>query len=427
MHPSPFLVVLFALAFGAEPVEACSKAFLPPWRGSHSLFIGRALRDTLLAGPGTIRLSAGLGHFGRANGGPVFGQLVRVERLERGATPSLRRALSSFDSSVVVVPWDYGPDCRPLRWSRSARWMTPSARGLFMVRLRDSAHWVRGRPTFDAYTPEFTPYPYLFGTRAPRADETTGQLRLTAEELLALYEVLPDLSEDEAPTAEQVERLRAWMRAHASLVGRDPAAEFIADVMTQVESNRVRRLESPFVGTYRFRIRLARGDTLTLFARTSLKPSGAVWSFSTTDVPQRITEPPEAEGYSLVMAVARTLRDLPASFDGQDRQGVGLAYLFVTERARASYADSSVWNGSVDVIRAASRMINEGPLDSLLAHTSGVLSRLEERDPQGTLATFILDRSGHVRMHWRLREGHQVILTAEGERLSREHVHYVEP
>jgi hypothetical protein len=427
MHLGGFLLALFVLALAAQPAQACSKALLPPWRGSHTLFIGRALHDTLLAGPGMNQLSAGLGHFGRADVGPVFGQLVRVERLERSAATLLRRALRASNSSVVVVPWDYGPDCRPLRWSGSALWLTPAVRGLFIVELRDSAHWVRGRPTFDAYTPEFTPYPYLFGKRAPRRDEATGQLRLTAEELLVLYDVLPDLSEDEAPNVEQLERLREWMRAHPSLVGREPAAEFISDVMTRVEYVRVRGLESPLAGTYRFRIRLARGDTLTLFARTSLKASGAVWSFSADDPPQGLTEPPKAEGYSLVMAVTRTLGESPASFDGQDREGVALAYLSVTERPRLSHRDSSVWKGSADIIRAASRMITEGPLDSLLAQMSGVLSRLEERDPLGTLATFVLDPSGHVRMYWRLREGDRVILSVEGERLSRKHVHYVEP
>ena len=426
MRRSCVLLAFLTLAIGGEPVEACSMAPLPPWRGSNTLFIGRAMRDTLLAGPGPNPLSAGIGHFGRADLGPVFGQLVRVEQLERSAATSLGQALTASDSSVVVVPWDYGPDCRPLRWSRSAHWMTPAARGLFIVRLRDRAHWVRGRPTFDAYTPEFTPYPYLFGTRAPRRDETTGRLRLTAEELLDLYEALPDLSNDGAPNAEELERLRGWMRAHPSLVGREPAAEFISNVMTRVEYNRVRRLETALAGTYRFRIHFARGDTLTLFARTSIKPTGAVWSFSADDYPEGLPEPPKAEGYSLVMAVTRNLRDLPASFDGQDREGVALAYLSVTEHPHVSHGDSSVWKGRADVIRAASRMINEGPLDSLLAQMSRVLSALEERDPLNTLATFVLDRGGHVRMHWRLREGDRVILTAEAERLSREHMHYIE-
>jgi len=116
----------------------------------------------------------------------IYGQRVRIDQLGERA----RRALPPGVRDVVLVPWAYGPDCRPLPWSRSARWVTDTRSGVFAAQLRPREHWAGDVPTFDI-TPFNQPY------RDPSPDSTVS---------------------DGMP--------RARVRADTSLAGRWPAIEF---------------------------------------------------------------------------------------------------------------------------------------------------------------------------------------------------------
>jgi hypothetical protein len=291
------LLALFAVL--PRPAHACSKVFLPEIRGDDAFFVGTAGTDTLPAGPGTVRLRAGPGSAAR-----FFGQTVKVDRLPPSTPAALVEAVRRAGGRVVLVPWAYTPDCRPVRWEGSARWLPAGRRGLYFARPRARAHWAGDVPTLDVFTPEAAPYPYLFGRRLPQVDQETGMRALSPEELLGFYDALPSGHAATLPGG-QLAPLRAWMRRHPDLAARDPARGLIASINRQAnyerETEQARRLEMPLRGTYRFVVRLEDGDSVILFGRTAERPRSPFWSMSDWEPPEEPVLVP-AIGFVLPMA-----------------------------------------------------------------------------------------------------------------------------
>src|SRR4051812_36068182 len=122
-----------ALVFGATPLAACDPAWLPMARPEGiSVFVALALADTLLDGVMALakaRLHPGFG--ARADsviGETRGGQRVRLLRWNQAVVPSAREA--------VLVPWAYGPDCRPIPWRERLRWLPEGTRGAVTGWLR---------------------------------------------------------------------------------------------------------------------------------------------------------------------------------------------------------------------------------------------------------------------------------------------------
>lgn len=84
-------------------------------------FIGTALGDTLLAGPGAMRPIVAMGHTGFGQPREIFGQQVHVDRIGTRA----RHAFPAGTTEVVLVPWEFDAECSPVAWGRSARWLDP--------------------------------------------------------------------------------------------------------------------------------------------------------------------------------------------------------------------------------------------------------------------------------------------------------------
>lgn len=420
-------VVAALLALGAPvAASACSKAPLPMGRpqGRLVMFVGTATTDTLFAGPGAVSYRTGQGHFGVGAERRIHGQVVRAESASAALSPAVRGALAG--AVAVLVPWDYGPDCHPVPWPRSARWTPPGTRGLFWGVLRDSAHWVGGRPTIDVHVPEHVPY---VGGIVPRTDlayaagvrEPMDTL-LTPEQLLELYTLLPEGAPERDTVASALDPLRAWAREHPELARRNPARRLLGSAVNVVEHARARAVRVPVAGTYRFVVTLASGDSVVLYARTEPGVSSPLESATgaarrtTPADPLAAAAPPE--GYYVLTQFATDVLSLPGVRPRSATELAAQGYLAVASSPLLETADSTVWRGSADLFDAAWRIVEGPQRDAIGAartairdmYQSGALSFLPGR--------FVRDARGRIRFEADIRRKGAPIAVVRGERIS---------
>lgn len=210
IHILPLALAAPCLAAAALPAGAhtCSRSAFPVFRDAVHTMIATTEADTLLAGPGSIRYELERGD----RGGPIYGQVVRVERIAGAGQ------LPAGTDRVVLVPWSYDESCRRTRWGASARWVRPGERGLFWASLRPREQWADGVPTFDVMEPFQTPFPQ-------KGD--VGDALLTVEQAFELLQLLPLRREIEADAARAMAPLMEWARAHPDLACRYPATEVL--------------------------------------------------------------------------------------------------------------------------------------------------------------------------------------------------------
>jgi hypothetical protein len=222
------LTILIALTTaGAAPHPICSLVPVAVFRDTAVTYlVGAAVPDTAPAGLGATRPSEAGGHWGAGRARAVFGQVIRVDRLAGADSAVLERAFMRLDArEVVVVPWDYGPDCRAVVWGRSFRWVETAAPGFYRLRPRPESEWTTGRPVLDAFRADLEPYPHgIFFQRGYRGTHAvrTGPA-LTPAEYFSLYSALPPSSvASERPQAARA-ILDAWERTHPDLAAKYPA------------------------------------------------------------------------------------------------------------------------------------------------------------------------------------------------------------
>lgn len=269
------------------PAHACSLAnpVGGPIRSSRVLsFIGRAASDTMLAGVGDMRVR----HREGFDAGPVYGQVVRVERLSPAASPELRAALERAGGRVVLVPWDYMADCSPIQRRSGARWLADGASGLFEMRLRERAHWANDIPTLDVVGIQF--WPYVEGLKGgmgfrgmPVDDSRSSQPWLSPAELLTLHALRPTMEEVEARPDSAFAPLRAWAVANPVLAAREPAVAMLRYAERMVADVKFRARAVPLAGTYHVTVWIAGGvplgsegappDSATFYVRTARHPT----------------------------------------------------------------------------------------------------------------------------------------------------------
>jgi hypothetical protein len=237
------LVAVATLGRAAPRPALCSLVPVAAYRDTATtFFVGVGAPDTVLAGRGSTRVGGGPGHWGRGTERPIFGQVVRVgHHLGGAASSALERAFSKTGTrEVVIVPWDYAPDCEPVPWGRSARWVDSTQSGFFRVRPRPESQWVDGRPVLDAYWADLQPYPHgLFfqhGYRGTSALKTGPSL--TPEEYFGLYAALPDQVQAARESDSALTALAAWERAHPELAGKYPAPQILGFARRLVERRR---------------------------------------------------------------------------------------------------------------------------------------------------------------------------------------------
>lgn len=347
-HRSPPAAILIATA-AALAVSGAADAFPDPdatalhpvcrkrvgltERGNPYLLF-EATSETVVAGPGSMEVAAGPEE--RVGPGRVVlptspvpdtvevrGQRVRVEAVVGAEDVApLARA-----RGAVLVPWGYAPDCRPLVWSRSARWIDPGVRGVVNAALRPREEWAGDVPTFDVHDPY--PWPYPHASRWSR--RSPGPL-MTADEFFVFVERLP--TADRGSDLDAYSELFAWARAHPEIADREPAGSVIRRLRSAPHEEAARRLEVPFAGTWRLRVGFGE-RTAERWMRTAARPAGA-WT-----PPGTGWEREGPHGFGLEVYVARAPEDLPARSGERDGL-VSWGRVLVTHPPRTR-GDSLVW------------------------------------------------------------------------------------
>lgn len=131
---------------------------------------------------------------------------------------------------VVLVPWSFGADCKPLPWNANMGkpWSPPVAPAVYSGRLRPRDLWVAGRPTVHIYMANLQPL-WVDGDAARRELFGTREF-LTAREFLEFYARLPtDQGFDRRQTGSP-DGIDRWESEHRSLAGREPARSMLASL-----------------------------------------------------------------------------------------------------------------------------------------------------------------------------------------------------
>lgn len=411
--PRVALAALLGALAVPTPAAACSKAFTPFRLPTTATFVGAATADTVLAGAGAVRYTMAQGHHGPGYGQarPIHGQVVAVARLDART----RALLPAGTARVVIVPWDYGPDCAPTLWARSFRWAAPGATGLFVAVLRDRAHWAGGVPTLDVHEPSWFPYT---GRVPGRSGPDDGAPPLSADELLGLYEVTPTGEEKRRDVEAATAPMLAWARRNPDLARREPAASALWSLRYDEEQRRVRAIASPLVGTWRLEASLDGDAPRTLWVRTMDRP--------TVGEPAPRTAPPDAAAdplaahrsvaYGILLSADTTRAGLPDAADPYRLDGVG--YLRV-ELPDGADATRTTWRGGVELAVLGRVFAADTALGAFVraAHDESFAAYRAGR-PRASAATFTRDADGALRVEQRVTLADGRTLVVRGERVS---------
>ena len=309
------LFAALASIAASSTAYACSKTpvSIQRWSSSTVLFLGNATADSVRTGPGDVEYRVSEGHFGRAGDRIIHGQLVDIESL----SPVDRKLLPAGVKQVVLVPWDYGADCRPTPWTRTARWMEPGTRGIYQAELRGRSHWLNGVPVLDVYSPEYAPYTGSFkaGMRSLNTDEQW----LTIDELFALVAFVPDpeLLKHDAEAATRA--LLQWAEQHAELAGRHPAQQLVFTASYNVSTERMRRVKPDIGGTWRFTFEVPGVATRIFYGRTHDKTSSA-WPLPGAQRERKPWELVPLDGFYMRTLVQRDVNQLPVQCSDREPQ-----------------------------------------------------------------------------------------------------------
>lgn len=420
--------IAMMLAGLSRSAAACS--LVAPWEINDPLmiaFIGSPLADTVLAGDGSRRPIVAMGHSGAGASRVAYGQRVRVDHVGNRA----RAALPPGTREVVLVPWDYAADCRPVAWGRSARWLPDSLSGLFRARLRPRAEWAQGIPTFDITGALFQPY----RDAPPEAKGFDGvysrEPRLSARALLSFYDVLP--VPDREPDTLAALAWIARVRADTSLVNRYPVSSFVYNARSQFATARARSVRVPVAGTFRFDVALDSLPPRTMYLRVAATVSSL--QDSMRGVPDTARVPRVPEGYYVSATAATVMERLARDCHLSDRAAI--AYVDLDWHGPMPADGTGVWKGGIDqrlleVIltadelerwRARRRIASAVAADSVRAMSDAVRAR--RRDVP---FTFIPDRPLRVTQHvvgpMRIEGSITLpllgVLRLQGERISRD-------
>lgn len=409
------ITITFALlaSYVLAPIDAvaCSKVGLHLLGNSHAVFTGTAMPDTLPAGRGAISYGTGGGHYGRGAKRSIFGQRVIVDRIGGPAAAGLPAGVRE----MVVVPWDYDGACDPLPWGRSARWVQPGTRGLYIASLRPAEHWVDGIPTLDVHEPGAVPYTGVYREPPPRGE--TASL-LSPDELFGLYQALPPFQElrDDGPRS--IAALRSWVAAHPGLAARPPAEFLLGDVRNYLRAAELRNSDHPVLGTWRFTLRLPGDSSRVFYARTEDAPDQEWGAHTQEEAAADVLKGPPAQGYSFRVTIATRLEGLPGAPRRADANSNGSMAAMV--RADSTAAGEVAWGGAIDS-SILSQAFPRHPLvrEAVTLADSISIERYVEGFPEEVLARYFRGSDGilHVRQSFPLRDGRELVL--EGEQVSR--------
>jgi hypothetical protein len=352
--------------------------------------LGTAAADTVLAGPATVQYDTGDGHFGRGPDRPIHGQQFIVSRI--GSPTQLPPTVPR----VVLVPWDYGPDCRPTPWGRSARWLETNEQTLIVGSLREPRYWANGIPTIDVSM--LGPHPYPQHESSFRATEPA----LSADELFTLLEALPDAEHVDSAPVEAIVAFQRWAAANAGIARRWPADGSLAKLRHEGEMALLRKVTLPILGTFRFAVARPGRDSAVFFVRTDRRPT-SVWHGRASAHAGQPTDVRLPDAYAIVVSTVTSSADLPSG-DGHGIFGeIGFFKMINEPTIRAN--GSREWEGRVEFFTMERRMLPE-------------LSITDRPDELASLGRFVMDADGRVWVEMTIGRSAGRPITVRGERIS---------
>jgi hypothetical protein len=400
----------------------CTPAMVRHWiRQTDAVaFVGTAAADTVLAGAGLVSYVTAPDHRGRRTDRAIYGQIARVDRLERAAAASLRDAIMAADSRVVLVRWDLDPACDVIPWPGGARWMTPGAPAVHFATLRDRVHWVGRRPTFDvmAETDSYDPAVYPRGWGRDSV--------LSADEFLTYYERLPDYAALTATPDSAVAPVIRWVQEHPELARRPLVSDAIGFLLLEAEARRYKSRSSAIAGTYHVVYRTASGDSVVFFARTEQYPDYVHWSGPIAPADSGPFRGRRILGHSVIAQAAPTLADLPTQTAAY-RGGVSLGgSIQLTDAPIARSADSAVFKGMVGLDGAAELLAPDTATRLALAaarkRTSDAAYDEFKQSGSRALGRFVMTSAGRLYFDMRVERAGVHMLTIHAERISGEYM-----
>jgi hypothetical protein len=351
-----------------------------------------------------VEWSTGRGHSGFGRVRKIYGQLVQIEQL-RGLSAT---RLPPETKRVVLVPWDYGPDCRTVIWGASARWVTPQDPVVFKATLRPRDEWANGLPTLDVFTPEFSLYPFDTNRLYMLSDPAVNELSL--EEVLDLYERLPlDRASQGSPDS-AIQPLEAWARSNPGLASRQPARTILKFVRFDAEERRIALIKSPIVGTYRFVVSVPGKDSLVLYARTEERPWSSLRSrYAVGSVEDKASDD-SLIGYYVMTAWRKSIAALPR----RSNVDVASPNIAISLTPILETPDSTVWRGEAS---ALDRDFDRAFWDRAIRPHSAVIYE-ESSDWHYVPGFWTTYRDGSVRYRRVFPPVGVPVVTISGERLS---------
>ncbi len=410
------IVYLLLAALASHDAARCSLNPGPPRRGATAtVLLATGSPDTMHAGPGAIQPSSTGGHTGSGARGPIYGQVFAAERFAGPDSSVLARTFAHRgDRRVVIVPWDYGPSCEPVRWTRSFAWVPIAKAATFTILLRPDSLWTNGVPVFDAYQAITEPYPLspMYRRDVDRPSRSRTDIELTAGEL---YDLLATTAPADAawqyPEGTWMAFAR-WQAAHPDLATRYPAnilADMLRDDISYAKEGRVLRAISPIVaGTYRMSAVLDGVAVPEFFMRTRAWPTDE-WVTGRTRV-DPLEPHPRPPAYTVLTTGFSSLDVPPAACSGN-------GYINVKDPPLAT-ARRKEWSGDIDL-----RLIPRGrPGDSALDRFRKVAfdewsARWRASPTLETPARFWTDAKGVLQVEQTTHLNDGRTLTMRGERI----------
>jgi hypothetical protein len=348
-------------------------------------------------------LSVGFTASGAETTRAIFGQRVRVDQLGDAA----RRLMPMNVKEVVLVPWSYGGDCRPIPWGASTRWLSESRAGLFRATLRNPEFWANGLPTFDILTTREQPY-------QEKAVVPRQQPRLSTDALLRFYDLLPNNGE-ESDSVAALEFIKL-VRADSVLRSSFPSRTFLHHARTDINNARLLGVRVPIGGTYRIETTI-QGDTRAFYMRVTAKVS-SLQHWARGDVDTALV-PRNPEGYYVQAAAATSITQLAESCHSRVPVGTGsvLAYVDLDWHGTGTTDTAREWKGGLDPRLLESVLSNEERLAWRQRVRDSAKARPFVFIPQRPLRVWT-DTSGTLRIEGVMQIDQLGPVTFRGERLS---------
>ncbi len=223
VRPALFIATIAGLA--ARPLSACDPAWLPSVRlPGTAIMVVRFSHDTVadLVRPrfNPERATAFEGYLSLRRR-TSYGQRATID-----AVDGRSRWRPPAGAAVILVPWEFGPDCEPFPFSQTAKWAQAEVPSVVTGWLRPKAGWIGGVPTLDVEKAGFEP---RWVDHDPRWPHDRRDM-MSALEYLTFVQILPTRAEFERRPAEVRRRIDSWALAHPALATKEPGATILANL-----------------------------------------------------------------------------------------------------------------------------------------------------------------------------------------------------